>query len=213
MPDGTIQKSEVETANCVSIANHRAMVRNKTQLPLSKPSRSLKTRQLILEACARQFSQRGYHGVSNRELARDAGINEVTLFRHFANKAEIYKAVLVDQINQLDLRDAFLSKISRSGNLNEARSHTADALQDAMARLPQLGNLLLYSFLDEDIVGTLDLRMLLKRALSPLIIALSVWGESRGLVGLNPHLSVMETLAQVIARHSLLNLTRPKDWD
>jgi AcrR family transcriptional regulator len=59
-------------------------------LPLS-PAR---TRQRILESAAEVFARDGIIGATTREIARSAGVNEVTLFRHFHNKQELLRAVI-----------------------------------------------------------------------------------------------------------------------
>jgi len=43
----------------------------------------------ILTAAAELFSERGYAGTTTRAIAGRAGVNEVTLFRRFENKAGV----------------------------------------------------------------------------------------------------------------------------
>ncbi len=52
------------------------------------------THRRLLEAAARVFAQRGLEGATTREIARTAGVNEVTLFRHFQSKEGLLSAVL-----------------------------------------------------------------------------------------------------------------------
>jgi AcrR family transcriptional regulator len=52
------------------------------------------TRQRILEAAARMFAEQGYARATTRALAAAAGVNEVTLFRHFGNKQNLFTAVV-----------------------------------------------------------------------------------------------------------------------
>ncbi|MBV9392446.1 MAG: TetR/AcrR family transcriptional regulator [Verrucomicrobia bacterium] len=62
-------------------------------LKIPLPS-SEKTRNRLLEAAARVFSQHGIQGATTREIAREAGVNEVTLFRHFKSKEQLLYAVV-----------------------------------------------------------------------------------------------------------------------
>ena len=48
------------------------------------------TREKILEEALTLFSQKGYNGVSVREIAGAIGIKESSLYNHFANKQEIF---------------------------------------------------------------------------------------------------------------------------
>jgi AcrR family transcriptional regulator len=52
------------------------------------------TRQRILLAAAQVFAEQGYARATTRILASAAGVNEVTLFRHFGNKHNLFAAVI-----------------------------------------------------------------------------------------------------------------------
>lgn len=52
------------------------------------------TKEKILDAAMRLFSQKGYLGATTREIAKEAGIAEVTIFRQFASKENLYKEVM-----------------------------------------------------------------------------------------------------------------------
>jgi AcrR family transcriptional regulator len=47
----------------------------------------------ILSAARDLFAEKGFHNISTRLIARKAGVNEVTLFRHFGTKTALYEAV------------------------------------------------------------------------------------------------------------------------
>jgi AcrR family transcriptional regulator len=48
----------------------------------------------ILRVAVSLFSQRGFSGTTTREIAHAAGVSEAMVFRHFANKEELYAAIL-----------------------------------------------------------------------------------------------------------------------
>jgi len=52
------------------------------------------TQDKILEAALKLFSQKGFLGAATREIARGAGVAEVTLFRHFPTKEALFKEVI-----------------------------------------------------------------------------------------------------------------------
>ncbi|MRR59306.1 MAG: TetR/AcrR family transcriptional regulator [Deltaproteobacteria bacterium] len=52
------------------------------------------TRERILDTAIGLFSTKGYSGATTREIAQQAGVAEVTLFRHFASKEKLLEAVI-----------------------------------------------------------------------------------------------------------------------
>jgi AcrR family transcriptional regulator len=60
------------------------------------------TRDLILDAAERHFAERGFAGVSVREIATEAGLkNQASLYHHFRNKRALYEAVLARGIDPI----------------------------------------------------------------------------------------------------------------
>jgi AcrR family transcriptional regulator len=54
----------------------------------------LTTRQRLLDAAAKVFARDGLSGATTRAIAEEAGVNEVTLFRHFHTKDRLLTAVV-----------------------------------------------------------------------------------------------------------------------
>src|SRR3954463_12827018 len=52
------------------------------------------THERLLDAAARLFARDGLDGATTREIAREAGVNEVTLFRLFGSKENLLSAVV-----------------------------------------------------------------------------------------------------------------------
>jgi AcrR family transcriptional regulator len=57
----------------------------------------------IVEAGVQLFSRLGYKGTSTREIAHLAGVNEATLFRYFARKADLFWAAAESRLVRLKL--------------------------------------------------------------------------------------------------------------
>jgi AcrR family transcriptional regulator len=51
-------------------------------------------RQVVLETACRVFSRSSYRGATTAEIAREAGISEPILYRHFGSKRDMYLACL-----------------------------------------------------------------------------------------------------------------------
>lgn len=48
----------------------------------------------MLDAALRLFAQKGFAGASMRMLARETGLRESSFYNHFANKEDLYQAVI-----------------------------------------------------------------------------------------------------------------------
>jgi AcrR family transcriptional regulator len=59
------------------------------------PPRGERTYTEILQAAHRLFLRHGYHGTSMRQIAAEAGTALGSIYNHFANKEDIFQAVLV----------------------------------------------------------------------------------------------------------------------
>ena len=56
--------------------------------------RGARTRERILDAAEQLFATRGYAETTLREIAAQVGIQNPSIYKHFATKAEIYEAVV-----------------------------------------------------------------------------------------------------------------------
>jgi AcrR family transcriptional regulator len=72
-------------------------------------------RQQILRVAMRLFSQHGFRGTTTKEIAAAAGVSEAMVFRHFANKEELYSAILDSK--------------ACAGSLEDPRECVADAIR------------------------------------------------------------------------------------
>ena len=57
-------------------------------------------RDRLLDAAARVYAETGYRGATTRRIAQEAGVNEITLFRHFGSKTTL----IIEAVRQANLR-------------------------------------------------------------------------------------------------------------
>jgi AcrR family transcriptional regulator len=65
-----------------------------SQAPSSTATERVSAHDRLLEAAARVFARDGIEGATTRMIAREAGVNEVTLFRCFKSKDRLLAAVV-----------------------------------------------------------------------------------------------------------------------
>ncbi len=82
------------------------------------------TKNKILEAGLKLFSEKGYLGATTKEIAKRAGVAELTLFRHFSSKEKLFEEMvnnysflpalkgMLPELKDMDYEDA-LSEIAR----------------------------------------------------------------------------------------------------
>jgi AcrR family transcriptional regulator len=95
-------------------------------------------RQAIVDAAIRVFSARSYAGATTAEIARQAGVSEPILYRHFASKRQLYFACLDAAWAQM--RAMLERKLARltAETTEEVFSDTARALRRAKVLVPNL---------------------------------------------------------------------------
>lgn len=64
----------------------------------------------ILDAAAKVFARKGFHPTTIKEIAREAGIADGTIYNYFENKTALMLGIL-DRMNETDQREADFSKV------------------------------------------------------------------------------------------------------
>jgi TetR/AcrR family transcriptional regulator len=64
-------------------------------------------RQQLIEVAIDLFSRKGFGGTTTREIASAAGVTEAIIFRHFATKQDLYKAILDTRCAAVDAQTWF----------------------------------------------------------------------------------------------------------
>lgn len=84
---------------------------------VTRPARRLRhegRREAIIEAATEAFYRHGYGGASLRDIARQAGITQATVYYHFKNKEEILLTIISEFSDQLF--QALLSALARDSD-------------------------------------------------------------------------------------------------
>jgi len=109
----------------------------------SQAQRRAATWRALLGAARELFAADGYSGVSTEALVRRAGVTRGALYHHFADKRDLFRA-LVEELEE-ELEEMVLGVAreahERSGDAGEAFAAGFDAFLDACAR-PEFGRVL-----------------------------------------------------------------------
>ncbi|HDP97048.1 MAG TPA: TetR/AcrR family transcriptional regulator [Euryarchaeota archaeon] len=73
--------------------------------------RKRRARERILDSALVEFGRNGYSGATTRGIAARAEVNEVTVFRNFGSKKELFKSVLRERFPLEDIRRTVLTDV------------------------------------------------------------------------------------------------------
>lgn len=66
----------------------------------SRPGEVRDTRAMLLAAARAEFAENGYHGTDTNRIARAAGLAPATFYRHFTDKADVFRLVYHDWVTE-----------------------------------------------------------------------------------------------------------------
>lgn len=103
----------------------------------AKQDRSRETVTIILEAAARVLLDQGYALATTNRIAKKAGVSVGTLYEYFANKEEVFEALIRNELGHLV--DAFRNEpMDPTGAVDETISQLLSAGMSAMRFGPEL---------------------------------------------------------------------------
>lgn len=102
----------------------------------------------IVSAAIRLFSERGFRGVTTRELAAEVGVSEPVLYQHFATKRDLYAAIIDTKSQDVDRVTADLDQYLDTNDDQAFFRHLADLILAFHEHDPAYLRLLLFSALE-----------------------------------------------------------------
>lgn len=102
----------------------------------------------IVHAAIALFSRQGYHGTSTREIARLADVSEVTIFRYFEHKDEVFWSALQSTFSTMKPRLESLGRFSPSDTPDVVLPEIISLLVDIATFSPELVRLIAIAFLE-----------------------------------------------------------------
>jgi AcrR family transcriptional regulator len=93
---------------------------------LSRAEQNERNRALVLEAARRIFLARGYHAATLDEIADEAGFSRGVVQSRFGNKADLFLALLEEQITERAVQNARLAEgLAGTEGMRVVREHAA----------------------------------------------------------------------------------------
>lgn len=96
------------------------------------------TRQRLIHTALELFALQGVTATTTRQIAESAGVNEVTLFRHFGSKHGLLLAVMEESAVFTQLGQTLVQQADQSSNIYQALKDYATACLQALDRIPEV---------------------------------------------------------------------------
>lgn len=105
------------------------------------PKRSV-TKVRIVEAAAQLFARQGFKAATTREIAQLADLTEVTIFRYFPRKRDLFWAVMESRLSQLRIGRNLQMSLAASADPAIAIPMIVKFLVNSFSQQPELQRLL-----------------------------------------------------------------------
>lgn len=102
----------------------------------------------ILRTATELFAQQGYEGTKTSLIAREAGVNEAIIFRHFNSKEDLYWAVLEASCCANELNVGLKDWLDFDADPEELLCKLAEEILTRVRSNPQMMRLLLFAALE-----------------------------------------------------------------
>ena len=172
-------------------------------------------REHILEAAVQLFSKRGFSGTTTREIARESGISEAMLYKHFATKDELYKAIIDTKSCQGEMQFPWSENCELAEALKRKDDHAVFyhlALHAMEKQQSDIGfmRLLFYSALEEHELAERFFHEFVGRVYEFIGAYIEQRQKDGAMRDINPRIAVRAFLGMLI-HHSLNNILWDKD--
>ncbi len=123
------------------------------------------TQERILASASELFARHGFKGIGTRDIAATAAVNEVTVYRHFHSKRDLYYAVLEAELRKVHLRGDLLARLVEARDGRSVLGRTFELIAATLSSNPNVLRLIQFSTLE---LGD-DVDLLLRKHLGELV--------------------------------------------
>jgi len=169
------------------------------------------TQDRILEAAVQLFSRQGFTGSSTYEIARLAGVSEVTVFRHFPRKRDLFWAATESRLRRLRISRELRARLESDESPRTALPGIVELLVEILHHHPETVRLLYLSLFELDHGAERILRKHLVPLFQPLREYLSRCAAKGLIRDLEPGVAALGLAALVAAHQGLQSVLTGDD--
>jgi AcrR family transcriptional regulator len=179
-------------------------------MTVSKVQPTNGTANRIVEAAVQLFSRQGFAASSTHEIARLAGVSEVTVFRHFPRKRDLFWAATESRLRRLRISRELRNRLESDENPRTALPGIVELLVETLHHHPETVRLLYLSLFELDHGAERILRKHLIPLFQPLREYLSRCAAKGVIRDLEPGVAALG-LAALVAAHQGLQSVLTED--
>lgn len=167
--------------------------------PVKKQVRETVTQARIIEAAVQLFAKNGFKATSTRDISKLASVNEVTLFRHFPRKSDLFVAATESRLGRVRMGRALQSKLAEDAAIDEIVPMLTEFLVENFFSPPDIARLLYVAGFE--VPGS---EVTVREYLGPFFDSIHGYFERRAARGLNgdiePAIATL-SLAGIVSAH------------
>jgi AcrR family transcriptional regulator len=157
------------------------------------------TRDRIVEAAANAFADVGFRFSTVRGIAAAARVNEITLYRYFTKKTELYWEAVDSSIRRAGVRDRFSETIANAHGPAELIQGLAEQISEIRHENPRLERLIYFTALELDAERKSLFRFHFVPLFAMLVERIRVWIESEVIRSVDPTMAANSILGVLFA--------------
>ncbi len=180
-------------------------------MPLEKDRSKNSTKDRIVEAAVQLFSRQGFAGSSTHEIARLAGVSEVTVFRHFARKKDLFWTATESRLRRLRISKELRRRLDADENPQTALPGVVALLVETFHNQPEMVRMLYLSLFELEHGAERILRKYLVPFFQPLREYLSRCASKDLIRDVDPALAALSLAALVVAHQGLQSILTPDE--
>jgi len=157
----------------------------------------------ILGRAASLFARFGYNGISTRDIAVEARVNEVTIYRRYGRKRNLYCAALESELQKVQLRGDLLARLAEASDGPTAVHRAFELIAATLSPVPHFLPLVQFSTMELSKDVDELLRKYLREQVEIIAGYLQPWISRGELQCSNPRALVMLLAIIAFSDHSL----------
>ncbi len=181
-------------------------------MPVKKKAGKSVTEARIVEAAVQLFANNGFKGASTRDIARLARVNEVTLFRYFPRKNDLFCAAAESRLSRVRMGRELQNKLAKDASLNVTVPMLTEFVLENFFYPPDLLRLIFVAGLE--VPGA---ERMVREYLGPFFDVVHGYFErcsAKGLIGdVEPAVATLSLAGVVSAHQNFYRLFTDKDLD